>query len=160
MVAVAAIVLLSLLSWALYMAQAGGQAPQLIGGTSYFAAEFTPYSTLNALPPDSRIYSEGFATPYYVLPPIRYHTWCDRSPLGAALAGGGPAGGAAWLRDNSYSHVVLDWNMLARWMSPGNYGYDPNVTLETLHRLAEEHLMLLEGQDPADPVLVYQVKSD
>ena len=158
-VAVAVVVVVQLaFSFAVYYRQAGGYAAQLIDGTKLMVSEVRPYQQLNRLPPGSRIYSEGFATPFYVRTPMDYHTVWDDSPLGEPLFHRGPEAAAAWLGEQGYTHLVLDRAMLSLWTSPGNYGYDPDVPLDALATLAREHLRLLPSPYPEEPVLIYQVK--
>src|SRR5207237_937107 len=70
---------LTALSFVIFLAQADGYVPRFIGATRFIAEEVPPYALVNRLPPGSRTYAEGFATPFYVRTPITYHTVWDRS---------------------------------------------------------------------------------
>ncbi len=144
--------------FALYFKERNGQAATLIGMAEVVPSFVKPYDLFNGLRPGSHIYSEGFALPFYVTPAMTYHTCWDRSPMGPALKEGGPPAAAAWLRRQGYSHVLIDWMMLDIWMSPGNYGYDPDITMESLLHLASEHLTLVPGQNPGSPTLLYTLR--
>lgn len=120
-----------------------GQAALFIDGVPLYRDWVEPYRTVNALPPGSKVYSEGFSTPFYVVTPMTYHTVWDSSPLGPALRRGGPAEAARWLRREGYSHALIDWGMLGRWMKAGNYGYDPSISPESLQALARDELIWL-----------------
>jgi len=118
-----------------------GQAALFIDGVPLYRDWVEPYRTINALPPGSKVYSEGFATPFYVVTPMTYHTVWDASPLGPALHRGGPAEAVRWLRREGYSHALIDWGMLRRWMAVGNFGYDPSISPESLQALARDELI-------------------
>jgi hypothetical protein len=123
-----------------YLQPAHRAAPHLINGHVDYAQNLDPYRVLNTLPEGSQTYAEGFATPFYVRTPIYYHTVWDRSPLGAALASAGPGGALAAMLQEGYTHLLIDLRSLGRWWSPGNYGYDPTITLESLQQLDRLHL--------------------
>jgi hypothetical protein len=117
-----------------------------IDGVEFMAHEQEPYRTLNSLPPGSRVYAEVFATPFYVLSPLDYHSFLDLSPLGAALQRGGQKEALLWLRRSGYTHVVIDWGMLTTWTSPGDHGYDQNITVPSLRAFAAAALKpIFEG---------------
>lgn len=136
----------TLLAAILYVSQLGVPAPAFIGGTDLWAARpasqgLQPMpSAVNGLSQSARIYAEAYATPFYIDRPITYHTVWDTSPLGDALASGGPEAALRWLRDNSYTHMLIDWEMFERWNQPDNYGYDPDVQPAALQSLADQHL--------------------
>jgi len=109
-------------------------------------------AAINELPPDARVYTEAYATPFYARRDVDYRTVWDASPLGAALAEGGPEAAAAWLKQQGYTHLAVDWNMLGRWTQPGNYGYDPKVTPQALFPLTRDHAqMIFAWPDPRQP---------
>ena len=158
----ATVVALCLQGQVLFWSTKNGAAPQWIGGVvqaQRAAPQVNPFAALNALGPEARIYSEGFATPFYVTTPIDYHTVWDRSPLGRVLAEGGPAAVHRWLVEEGYSHVVIDWGMLRRWWDRGNYGYDPNITEPVLRSLTERQEMLQALEPWHDrPLRIYRVQ--
>jgi hypothetical protein len=94
---------------------------------------------VNRLPPNTRVYAEGYATPFYIDRPISYHTVWDRSLLGDLLdLSGGDVGAALIeLRRAGFTHLLIDRAMIDRWQSPGNYGFDPRITPAMLDRLPQ-----------------------
>ncbi len=134
------VTILTAQSFVLFASQRGGQAVVYLDAVEVVRYHTDPWKALNELPPGSRIYAEGFATPLYVDTPVDYHTTWDRSPLGEPLASAGSTQAGNWLRDRGYTHVLIDWNMLGVWWQPGNYGYDPRITPDALRTLAEDHL--------------------
>ena len=97
--------------------------------------EQEPHRTLNALPRGSRIYTEGFAVPFYVQTPLTYHTCWDASPIAPALRSGGVTEARRWLKSRGFTHVLIDMAMIDLWLSPGNYGFD--LRREEIQALAE-----------------------
>jgi hypothetical protein len=138
-IATALVFWLTMLDYDLYVT-AHGKAALFIDAVPLVQDQVEPYRTINALPPHSKVYAEGFSTPLYVETPMTYHTGWDASPLGPALGRGGSAEANRWLCQEGYSHVLIDWGMLRRWMTSGNYGYDPSITLEALQTLADDAL--------------------
>ncbi|MHC4994976.1 MAG: hypothetical protein ACYTGQ_07975 [Planctomycetota bacterium] len=132
----------TLVSLGVYLTEAEGTSAvyidrtYLIQGPIENVDPINLYHAINALPPDARVYAEGFALPYHVNRQLDYHTVWDASPLAARLATGGPAAAHAWLHDQNYTHVVVDRGMIHLWRSPGNYGYDPRLDLQQIDALA------------------------
>jgi len=157
-VAVAAVAVL-IGSHGLYVRHLDGRAALLIDQTAFFtdapvepgAPPLRAEAAVNALPEGARVYAEAFATPFYVTQPMDYRTVWDASPLGEELARSGEAGALRWLREQGYTHVLIDWSMLQRWTAPDNYGYDPNVTPEILARFAVTRLRPAMQWPPGQP---------
>jgi len=141
-------------------------APYLIGYTGYYTdppPEAPPVrldQAINMLPDSAKVYTEGFATPFYVTRPIDYHTVWDTSPLAEAFESNGAASGIAWLKAQGYTHVGIDWVMLHVWTQPGNYGYDPRLPPHLLKAFADQHLtMVFAQQNPERPTqALYRIK--
>lgn len=119
-------------------------------------------SYLNGLPLDTRIYAEGFATPLYLDKPIRYHTVWDVSPLGRALRQAAPDSPKAearaaigWLKEQGFTHVLVNYEMLDLWLKPENYGYDPSISPNKLQDWAKYGLQLVQIMGPMH---LYRVK--
>ncbi len=137
-----------IMSWSLWVAQVEGHAALFIDAPELRSDRLAPDQPLqtfeaaaNELPAGSKIYAEAYATPLYVRTPIDHRTVWDGSPLGRALAEGGHARAKQWLREQGYTHVVIDWTMLTLWLSPGNYGYDPTIqSVQTLEAFARSAL--------------------
>ncbi|MBI1368287.1 MAG: hypothetical protein GC162_06500 [Planctomycetes bacterium] len=126
------------LSYALYLGERGGDAPAFIDGVEVHLTlePQLPTAAINTLNLDMNLYAEGYATPFYITRPLTYHTVWDASPLGEALTAGGVHGARQWLLEHGYTHLLVDWGMIHIWTSEGNYGYDPNVSIESLKSLA------------------------
>ncbi len=144
----------------LYMNPAQAGAVYLIGGVDTARRQIQPYATLNdpeVIGEGARLYAEGFATPLYVERPMDYHTVWDASALGRAIDQRRSAAGAIdWLREAGYTHLLIDYGMIERWMSAENYGYDPAVTVERLQAIAALGLPFVEcGQGSG--VMVYRL---
>ena len=137
-------------------ALSGGKPVAFIGGVDDMSFKQNPYLTLNGLPPGCQIYAEGFATPFYagrpvLVPgsedryyrvPLKYHTVWDASPLGPFLDANQGIPAYYWMARHGYTHLLLDQGMLQRWLSPGNYGYDPQVSMVRLRALERRSLQV------------------
>lgn len=131
---------LAAVSVSLYLSPGHALAAHLIGGHEAIAQQMEPYASLNdesIVPPGSLIDAEGFATPLYVKPPIRYHTVWDASLWAESLARHDTPGGAIdALHWAGYTHLLVDHGMISLWLSPGNYGYDPRLDRESFEQLS------------------------
>lgn len=120
-----------------YLSEA--QAPAMIDGVTHLrtpppGVPASPWAKLDSLPPAARVFAEGYCTPLYARRQITTHSVWDPSPLGEPLARSGAAA-RDWLREQGYTHLLIDWDRLASWQRPGGYGYDPRVTLDRLQGL-------------------------
>lgn len=94
---------------------------------------------VNALPPDTRtLVVADNARLLYLNRPFAYATPFDPNPLGQLIRDHGPdaADITAALRDAGFTHVYLGVSELNRLHR--TYGFDPDVTLDTLGRLVRE----------------------
>ncbi|MFW5653049.1 MAG: hypothetical protein ACOC0P_03305, partial [Planctomycetota bacterium] len=83
------------------------------------------------------IYLLGGATPYYLLPPVLWHTTWDRSPLGDVidLHPDNPEAWAGTLyRELGLRYLLVDWGELNRLINNDEW-YDPRVTVQDVRRL-------------------------
>lgn len=55
--------------------------------------------------------------------PVVYNTCFDRSPAETYLKGQSLDNQKAWLRAQGVTHVLVHWFEIARYRSPGNYGF-------------------------------------
>lgn len=95
-------------------------------------------TALDDLPMGSKVYLVADSTSLlYIDPDIDYHSAFDASPLGELIRkyGGDPAAVSAALRRRGDTHVWIHWGELDRLHE--TYGYDPDVTEASLHRLAQ-----------------------
>ena len=118
------------------LAPDGSEMPLAIGMLELF--ERPRALVLSDLPPEEfrsdRIYLLGDSAALYYPDSTRYNTVFDRNPLAAALHSGIPSA-AVWLRDQKITLLIVDWPEIERLR--GTYGYDPAVTPESMHALAE-----------------------
>lgn len=129
-----------------------GYGPQ-IGTTEMIPSAHQLWSNIHKLPRGSRVLSEGYAMPYYAQLPFDYHTVWDKSLLGELIEKHGLPGAVARLRQMGYTHLLVDENMIVNiWLSPGNYGYDRNITKERLMALRRSLEVLLSNGDPEGPL--------
>jgi hypothetical protein len=152
----ALIVLMTGQSFWLYWNVRDGKAGLFIDGIPLLQNGFEPNRTLNQLPSGSRIYAEGFATPFYVKAPVSYHTAWDNSLLGEAMAHGGEQGARDWLLRQGYTHLLIDWYMLELYWRPGGYGYDPRITASSLNRLIQTGFREVNS-DPARSLVILEI---
>ena len=120
--------------------------------------EWAPTSALvSQLPPDSRTLLLGVSTPLYYGPSPSYSTtWDAGVPV---ELGADPTPGESWtvaLRDAGYTHVVIDFNELARLVESG-YA-DPRLTPESVGAWVRDAGLLpvhgvREGQPRRGPIL-------
>jgi len=90
-----------------------------------------PLAALDAaLPPTARVLLVGQASVFHVQHPIIYNTVFNDETIEALARGRTPG----QLRDElgrlGVTHVYVDWSEIARYRSPGNYGFTPFVTPE------------------------------
>jgi hypothetical protein len=90
-----------------------------------------------------KVYLLGDSTPFYITPPVVWHTTWDRSPLGVAMSEF--PGETRWwsraLRERGVSAVVVNFAELARLRGSG--WYDPAVTAEVVEKLVRSELVPL-----------------
>jgi hypothetical protein len=103
----------------------------------FFTRQASPLLFANlALPPQSKVYLLGDATPFYFTVPVVYNTVWDRWPILDAMdaAPGEPAAQAGlWiqsLRARGITHVLINLPEIARYRA-STYS-DPRLTVETL----------------------------
>jgi hypothetical protein len=156
--ATALVVLMTGQAFRLYWSVRDGRTGLFIDGIPLLQNGFEPNRTLNQLPSGSKIYAEGFATPFYVKPPMSYHTVWDTSQLGEAMARGGEQGARDWLRRQGYTHLLIDWYMLGLYWRPGGYGYDPHITASGLTRLIQTGFREVHV-DPGRSLVILEISS-
>lgn len=79
------------------------------------------------VPAGSKVLSVGDAQVFDLSVPVLYNTAFDDNPAAAVFENRGPREIAAELRLHGVSHVYVDWNHIARYREPGNYGGVPEV---------------------------------
>lgn len=90
-------------------------------------------------PTGKQVLSEGDAQVFDLEVPVIYHTAFDESPLMLRIAGKTPAERRAALGDLAY--VYVNWGEIARYRSPGNYGYTEQVQPAVLEELVRQGIL-------------------
>jgi len=92
--------------------------------------------------PDMKVLSIGDAMVFDLEMPILYATTFDPSPWEAIyFAGQEPRDSRAvlaMLHEQRITHVYVDWGEIARYRSPGNYGFAEFITPASFARLVKE----------------------
>jgi len=101
------------------------------------------------VPPGSRAVLIGDAQPFDLSCSVWYSTCFDDSPLAELVASPSAEERRKAFVEARVSHVLVDWNEIARYRQPGNYGFPEFVTRELFAELAAAQgvLRLLPG-DP------------
>lgn len=94
------------------------------------------------VPADRCAIVEGKADVFYMQTPIHYHTCFDRSPL-VWLIDKTAAERKEILAARKVSHVYVNWDEIARFRSPGNYGFAEFVTPEFFAELVSQGVLRL-----------------
>ena len=129
-------------SLTIYLTEDGGQAAYFIDGVSVFGDRDpqmpvdTPYTIIAACSPPTPASSEGPATAPTSTSPWRITPSGTAARSSAALEAGGVSGGAPVAEVERF-HARRSPGDAERWMSPGNYGYDPNVKPDALKAMAD-----------------------
>ncbi len=94
---------------------------------------------VNGLSEDTRILLVGDARAFYYRRSVDYCVVFNRSPFVEAVrSAADEAGVVAWLREQGYTHVVVDWSEIARLTA--TYGFAPEVNDDLFRRLEAEGL--------------------
>lgn len=73
--------------------------------------------------------------------PVLYNTCFDDCLLEQLIRGKSPGAAKEALHQAGITHVAVDWGELARYRSPGNYGYSPFPTKELFDRLVADGVL-------------------
>lgn len=99
-----------------------------------------------AIPEDRGIYLLGDATPFYILRPVIWHDTWSASPLGNAIRKA-PDNPQAWVDElaaRGIDYILLNESELHR-LSVVDGWYDPDVTIERVHRLIDDHTTFIRA---------------
>ncbi len=91
--------------------------------------------------PGVRLLLVGEAKAYDFRMPIVYSTCFDRSPAEAWLRGVDPAKQRENLNAAGVTHLIINWNELSRYRSPGNYGFSAWPRREDIDRLIANQVL-------------------
>ena len=101
-----------------------------------------PLARLDAeLPPTSRILFVGQAAVFHLRHAIVYNTVFDDEIIETLTKGHAPAEIRASLARLGVTHLYVDWAEVARYRSPGNYGFTPYVTPELFSGLVRDGVL-------------------
>jgi len=113
-----------------------------------------------ALPPKARPLLVGEAAVFHLTVPIVYNTVFNRETLEVWTAGLDPVEAGRAVRDRGITHIFVDWNEIARYRSPGNYGYTDYVTPELFERWVQAGWLRRLRGVPGRGVEVFEVRSN
>jgi hypothetical protein len=124
-----------------------------------------PHHWLNAhVPPGQKVLLVGDAEPFDLQMPAIYNTCFDDCQFARLFEGRTRDERLAALQAEGISHVFFSWAHLARYRSPGNYGYTSDyVTRDLVHRelVAEQGLLRPVNIDnPAELGLLPEARLD
>lgn len=94
-----------------------------------------------------RLLAVGDAAVFDLKMPVLYSTCFDDCLLEQLLANRTAAEVQAALADREITYILVDWGEIARYRSPGNYGYSDFVRPEVFDRLVDEGVL-----DPLPPI--------
>ena len=122
-------------------------------------ARIGPWVTyLNQDPEVGTVLLVGEAAVFDYQIPILYNTCFDPCWLESLASGRQPEEFRRVLRDRGISHILVHWGEIARYRSPGNYGFSQFVS-EGLFQLWEKAGILERIPQFADsPVVIYRVR--
>lgn len=91
--------------------------------------------------PTVRLLLVGEAKAYDFRMPIVYSTCFDRSPAEDWLVGEDPAKQRENLATAGITHLIINWNELSRYRSPGNYGFSTWPQRTDIDRLIADRVL-------------------
>ncbi|MFO0867514.1 MAG: hypothetical protein U0935_01080 [Pirellulales bacterium] len=156
----------------LLVALSPGEVGEPFGNTQFFLPleqlreESTPAGQREVnrrVPPDQAVLLVGDARPFYVRPRCYYATCFDHDALEHWLGGRDTAARRAAVQSAGITHILIDWSEIARYRSPGNYGFPDYVTPARVRdELLEPHGLLRPVPTPDLPehVELFAVAAD
>ena len=102
----------------------------------------------DTLPADARPLLVGQAQTFHMNHPVVYNTVFDRDTFESIDRGRSPEGVRAELARRGITHVYVDWSEIARYRSPGNYGFTDYVTPERFDRLVRAGVLSVRTGGP------------
>jgi hypothetical protein len=104
-----------------------------------------------AVPTGFSVLLVGDAQPFDLEVPALYNTCFDDCIFEQLLKDRGREERLAALQHRNISHVYINWSEIARYRSPGNYGFTDYVTRARLRELADEQGVLRRVELGLDP---------
>ncbi len=94
------------------------------------------------LPPDARILLVGDAKAFYFQRDVDYCVVFNKDPFVETIRSAKDDGDIiAWLRDQGYTHVLVNWSEVNRLSA--TYGFAPEINVDLFSRLEREGLSLM-----------------
>lgn len=93
------------------------------------------------VPPDAAVLTVAEAEVFDLRPRVLYDTPFDACQLEVIVAGNDPATIRQRLTQHHVSHVLVRWDEIERYRTPGNYGYSEFVTPEVFDTLVEQGVL-------------------
>jgi len=95
-----------------------------------------PLARLNTvLTPETKVLLVGQATVFFLEYPVVYNTVFNHETIETLARDRTPEQVRQALRDRGITHIYVDWQEIARYRSPDNYGFTPFVTTERFAEL-------------------------
>src|SRR5207302_11270122 len=82
------------------------------------------------LPPESKVLLVGQGAVFFLDHPLVYNTVFNHETIETLARDRSPDQVRQALRERGITHVYVDWPEIARYRSPGHYGFTPFVTPE------------------------------
>jgi hypothetical protein len=92
--------------------------------------------------PGKSVLLVGDAAPFDLSPPTYYNTCFDNCLLADWTIGRSKPERQQALNSRNIQFVAVSWSEIGRYLSPGNYGYDPRWTPEVLNELIEQRILI------------------
>jgi hypothetical protein len=107
------------------------------------------------VPAGQRVLCIGEAAVFDLEMPVYYHTCFDDCLLVNWMADKSAAERKQWLRDRHIAFVYVDFSEIARYQTPGNYGFDPRFSRALLDELVQQRVLAPPLHDA--PAEMYRV---
>lgn len=147
-------------------------ASPLVGDNRWFVAPealresnlSVPHAWLNEnTTPGRSVLLVGGATPFDLEPHAYYNTCFDDCLLAAWAFERSPAETHDELSRRGIEYVFVNWDEIARYRSPGNYGFDPRWSEALLEQLVESNVLIpvaVVSDDWSEMIPVQSLNSD
>lgn len=100
----------------------------------------------------------GDAIPYNIRKPVLYHTCFNACPL-ERLVSDRPEETRRRLAAEGVTHILINWQEIARYRSPGNYGFTDFIQTSLIEKLCEEKILEYMPEASEDGFTMFRVLS-
>lgn len=111
--------------------------------------------------PEDVVLATGDAELFYLQPKVLYHTCFDDAPFKPLLAMTAQQR-RDWLAERHVQWVYVHWGEIARFRSPGNYGFPEYVTREFFEEMETQGILertqFVHGNPEEPAVVIYRVR--